>query len=55
MLHDQMLGYLHLRNRSEMLAEIEELHYTSPHKLPTESTFLLEFDLDEMCNADLDK
>lgn len=55
MLHDRRLGYLRLRNRVEILTEIEVLHDTAPHELPTESRFLLEFDLDEMCNADLDK
>ena len=54
MLHDQRLG-LRLRNRVEILAEIEVLHDTAPHELPTEISFLLEFDLDEMCNAYLDK
>ena len=38
-----------------MLTEIEVLHDTAPHELPTESRFLLEFDLDEMYNTDLDK
>ena len=55
MLHDWRLGYLCLRNRVEILAEIEVLHDTAPHELPTESRFLREFDLHEMCNEDLDK
>ena len=53
-LHDQQRGHLCLNNRIEALHEIETLADTDPKKIPPDSKFLLEFDFDRLCEADLE-
>ena len=54
-LHDRMKGYLRLKDRLLTLADIETLLDTQPHELPKESGFLLEMDLDRLCNSDIEQ
>jgi len=53
-LHDQKQGYLRLKDRISVLVEIETLADTAPEEVPPESKFLLEFDLDRLCDAPLE-
>ena len=54
-LHDQQQGHLRLNDRIKTLHEIETLADTNQHKIPTDSKFLLEFDFDKLCEANLEQ
>ena len=53
-LHDRKRGYLRLKERDQLLLEIEQLMETDPSEVPPESQFLLEFDVDGLCRSSFD-
>ena len=54
-LHDKTRGYLRLKERKEVLREIDELLEMDPDKLPEESKFLLELDFDNLYNSSFER
>jgi hypothetical protein len=54
-LHDQQHGHLALLRRDQLIEEIEKLQAMDPEDVPPESAFLLEFDIDSLTSADINK
>ena len=54
MLHGKTNGLLRLQEQEAILLHIEELSISNKNDLPEESRFLLEFDLEQLRNADYD-
>ena len=54
MLHGKTNGLLRLQEQEAILLHIEELSTSNKNDLPEESRFLLEFDLEQLRNADYD-
>ncbi len=54
-LHDQQRGYLRLKNREAVLAEIGVLLESDPADLPAESKFLLEIDYSSLLRSSFDR
>lgn len=54
MLHGKTNGLLRLQEQEAILLHIEELSLSNKNDLPEESRFLLEFDLEQLRNADYD-
>ena len=53
-LHDQVKGHLRLKQRINVLEQIETLVDLDPREIPEDSRFLLEFDHDRLCKSDLE-
>ena len=53
-LHDQARGHLRLKQRLDVLEQIEELMDMDPRDIPEDSKFLLEFDFDRLRTSDLE-
>ena len=54
-LHDQQRGYLRLKNRNAVMAEIEVLMEMDPEDLPAESKFLLEIDYSSLLRSSFER
>jgi hypothetical protein len=54
-LHDQQHGHLALLRREQLIEEIEKLQAMDPDDIPPESAFLLDFDIDSLGAADINK
>ena len=54
-LHDSICGTFRLRNREEVLREVETLLETDPLEVPAESKFLLEFDFDSLYRSSFER
>ena len=54
MLHDSQSGYLKLKNRLELLTQIESLSNIPAHEIPDESRFLLDIDTNSLAEGDLE-
>ena len=52
-LHHNTIGYLHLTQRREVLAEVDRLSQLDPAILPEKSKYLLEIDFSSLKNDDL--
>lgn len=54
MLHDNALGYLRLKEYTDVAIQIDSLMQCRPSSIPTDSHFLLEFDTDRLLSSDID-
>jgi hypothetical protein len=54
-LHDKTRGYLRLKERKEVLMEIDKLLEMDPDKLPEDSKFLLELDFETLYNLSFER
>ena len=54
-LHDKARGYLRLKERKNVLLEIDRLLDVNPNDIPTESKFLLEMDFDSLYRTSFEK
>ena len=54
-LHERVRGYLRLKERKEVLVEIDKLLDMDPDKLPEDSRFLLELDFDTLYNSTFER
>ena len=54
MLHDNSMGYLHLKEHTDAAIQIDSLMQCRPSSIPTDSHFLLEFDTDRLLSSDID-
>lgn len=54
-LHDQTRGYIRLRDRRQVLAEIDQLADVDPDLIPPDSRFLLEVDYSSLLRASFER
>ena len=54
MLHENSMGYLHLKEHTDAAIQIDSLMQCRPSSIPTDSHFLLEFDTDRLLASDID-
>jgi hypothetical protein len=54
-LHDRQRGYLRLKQRRDLLREVDKLIHTPPDEIPDESKYLLKLDGSALYNASFER